>query len=87
MQEIYKIIPNNEDYVVSNLGNIISLERKIWNGKGFLTKKEKQLKPHKTKKGYLHIELYGKAYAVHRLVAQAFIPNPNNLPQVNHIKH
>lgn len=35
-------------------------------------------------KGYKRIRLYGKMYSVHRLVAEAFIPNPNNLPEVNH---
>jgi hypothetical protein len=34
--------------------------------------------------GYPLVELAGKTYSVHRLVAQAFIPNPDNLPQVNH---
>ena len=41
-----------------------------------------------TNKGYLVVELWKKSkrkrVKVHRLVAQAFIPNPDNLPQVNH---
>lgn len=44
------------------------------------------LKP--DKKGYVYVNLHGKdgrkRVAVHRLVALTFIPNPNNLPEVNH---
>jgi hypothetical protein len=47
------------------------------------------LRPCKSHKGYLLTYLYkdgkGKGYSVHRLVARAWIPNPDNLPQVNHI--
>ena len=46
------------------------------------------LKPQSHYKGYLFVTLHkngiSKKYKVHRLVAQAFIPNPNNYPQVNH---
>lgn len=38
-----------------------------------------------SKKGYRRVNLEGKVYFVHRLVASAFIPNPKNLPQINHI--
>lgn len=45
--------------------------------------------PNKTQKGYLHTALtkngVTKTYKTHRLVAEAYIPNPNGLPQVNHI--
>ncbi len=45
----------------------------------------KFIKPFKITKGYLAVSLYKKDYRVHQLVANLFIPNPNNLPQVNHI--
>lgn len=47
---------------------------------------KKELKTQIDKKsGYKRIKLNGKSYKVHRLVAEAFIPNPESLPQVNHI--
>ena len=46
------------------------------------------MKPLNDSKGYLQVILYKdgkvKHYGVHRLIAEAYIPNPNNLPQVNH---
>ena len=80
MIEIYKTIEGYEDYEVSNLGNVRSLNYRK-------TNKEKVLKPTLCR-GYEQVCLcknkIKKMYKVHRLVAQAFIPNPNNLPQVNH---
>lgn len=82
--EEWKDVPNYEGlYQVSNLGRIKSLRDK--NGKA----REKILKLKLSKFGYYQICLCKngkqKWYFVHRLVALAFIPNPNNLPQINHI--
>ena len=51
---------------------------------------EKYLKQNTSKSGYLSVELFdengkSKRLLIHRLVAMAYIPNPENLPQVNHI--
>ena len=57
--------------------------------KSFKRKQEKILTLRKHYKGYLQVHLRvdgkDKIIKVHRLVAGAFVPNPNNLPQVNHI--
>lgn len=57
-------------------------------GKVWSYKSQKFLKPAKDKDGYYDVSLYKdgerKHFKVHRLVAQAYIPNPNNLPLINH---
>lgn len=69
-----------QDYFATDNGDIYS---RNYNGTGRI----KKLKPQKYR-GYLYIGLHKnkKMYkrAVHRLVAEAFIPNPENKPQVNH---
>jgi hypothetical protein len=89
MKEIWKDVSNYEGlYQVSNLGRIKSLERKI-NRKHSTTMllKEKILKQ-QNMNGYKFVRLSKnniiKQHFVHRLVAIAFIKNPNNYNEVNH---
>lgn len=89
MKEIWKDIENYEGvYQISNMGRIKVLDHTITKKDGRkLRIKEKILTPTiRGKKGneYYHITLKRKCYRVNRLVAKAFIPNPNNLPCVNH---
>lgn len=76
-------------YQVSSCGRVKSLERKVFNGKDFYIINERILKPVKTKVGYKTINLSKdskiKHYLIHRLVAESFIPNPNNYPCINHL--
>lgn len=68
-------------YKVSNLGRILSLNYRN-------TGKPKLRKPVETSNGYLQVGLSKngetKTCKVHRLVAETFLPNPENLPEVNH---
>ena len=90
MEEWRDVVGYEGLYQVSNTGKVKSLERTVWNkGKGcYRTVPERILKADKEGSGYYQVWLSkdGKRgrYKVHRLVAQAFIPNPNNLPEVNH---
>jgi hypothetical protein len=78
-------------YQISHFGNVKSLDRTIVR-KNLVNQilKGKILKTHYDTKGYLKIGLCSlgcirKNFSIHRLVAKAFIENPNNLPTVDHI--
>ena len=67
---MYKLTLN--DYEITRDGKIINKT----NGR--------VVKPQKNGKGYLRVSIGGKLQFVHRLVAQKYLPNPENKPQVNH---
>lgn len=91
--EIWKDIKGYEGlYQVSNLGNVKNLKRKVKISKTLEKYKEIPehiLKPIKNKCGYLYVSLANngkiKNVRVHKLVAEAFIPNDNKILQINHI--
>lgn len=97
MIEIWKDIPGYETlYQSSNLGRIRSVDHFVFRGNGYMGKIKKYwfykgriLKPNTDSEGYIRCTLSksGKTqrYLVHRIVAMTFIPNPNNLSQINHI--
>lgn len=83
--EEWRNITNYEGlYQVSNYGRIKPLSKQS----GFLILKERIIKPTVKSNGYLQVDLHKdkvrKKFYVHRLVAEAFISNPNNLETINH---
>lgn len=94
MDEIWKDIEGYEGlYQVSNLGNVKSLDRNfvVLNKKGFkqhIRQKGRLLKKQNGSCGYKIVNLskdnIHKTHMIHRLVAKTFLPNPLNLPEVNH---
>lgn len=76
--ELYRDIPGYEGkYQVTSWGRVYTVDR------------EDYVTPQLSEKGYLRVDLYDgsgkrKHFKVHRLVAKAFVPNPDGKPHVNH---
>ena len=94
MEEVWKPINGLEGYYeVSNVGRVRSVDRvTVRHNKNHRWKavlKGKIITPHIRHDGYPFVDLYKEhkrhSLVVHRLVAQAFVPNPNNRPEVDHI--
>lgn len=88
--EIWKDIEGYEGlYQISNLGRVKSLKRICQSAVGGRTVPEIVRKPRYNKDGYMYVNLHKdgvrKSKKIHRMVAEAFIPNPENKPEVNHI--
>ena len=86
MRETWKDIKDFEGiYQISTLGRVKRNKRKTRDGRNL---KEKYMRPYTDWNGYFKVTLTNKKvtkhFFVHRLVANAFIPNPNDLSQINH---
>lgn len=86
--KIERLIGYEDEYMIDELGNIVCLpkaDKRHRNQYSNYYVIKGKVDPH----GYVRVILtkdgIAKSYLVHRLVAQQFIPNPDNLPQVNHI--
>lgn len=99
MTELWKDVKGYEGlYQVSNLGNVRSVDHEVETIRGgkpiVYPRKGKALTPVTRQHGYLGVMLYGKGghpkrgfktFSVHRLVAEAFVENPNGYTEVNHL--
>ena len=90
LDELWKDVVGYEGYYeVSSIGRVRSVERKTKSRFGLKTSPSRVLKGYVTNVGYLRVDLSRdgnkKHVSVHRLIAEAFIPNPKSLKCVNHI--
>lgn len=90
---MYKSIKGYEGiYEVNEIGKIRSIDRKVKYKNGrTIHYKGKELKLKMNKDGYLNVNLnkngISKTWRVHRLVAETFLQNPDNLPEIHHKNH
>ena len=84
--EVWREIPGFDGcYEASNMGRIRAVARVVRDSLGRERPiREKILSPFVLNSGYHGVSIKNKNYLVHRLVASAFIPNPESKEQVNH---
>ena len=93
MNEIWKTIEKYPEYEVSSLGRVRSIDRTYVDSMGRTIHKTSQIIKLEVEKAKNYSQVMVHIWSKHkehrlivaRLVAEAFIPNPDNLPQVNHI--
>ena len=84
-EKMWKEIPDTDGkYLISTDGEVMAISRRVKFGNVFRWTKTNIRTARKKENGYLELEILGKHHYIHRLVAEAFIPNPYNLPCVNH---
>ena len=85
MEKLWKEIPDTDGkYLISTDGEVMAISRRVKFGNVFRWTKTNIRTARKKENGYLELEILGKHHYIHRLVAEAFIPNPYNFPCINH---
>lgn len=87
--EVWVEHPEHKTLKISDLGRVMIIEERKWDGTKFVMSYDPKILVDHTVNGYKYVKFLidgkYKNLRIHRLVAQAFIPNPDNKPIVNHI--